>query len=427
MPEYKKKNVKRHKRKIKNAISDEIVMQKSRTKTKEEEVAAEPQKRSSQHKKINVIRGNKIKRRQKRIITLFACGLLALILVVVSLMTPTGIVESISNLSTSLKFGNDYPVKLSGGTLVSAKPQGNHLFLVSTTNFECYNNNGKNIFSYQHGYQSPIASISDARTLLYDQSGKNYSIYNLSREIIRSQTENEILCANISRNGSYAIATLSDSYSSQVTVYNGKNENVFTWFCSDYIINSVVLSPNGKTLAVSAFSAANGAFVSKVYILKFDSATPKAEFNYDGLVLSLNPSGTKGFTCVLENSVDFMTWRNNKTNTFSTEDNILLSTNYKANTLIVFGRLANKNENNVIIFNAQGKQKHSFLFSGIIDAIQYKGTNIYILSENNVYHYSVKGELIEKSACEFGSKFILPVSQKEVAAITDSNIQKINF
>ncbi len=424
MPEYKKKNVKRHKRKIKNAISDDIVMQKSNSNAQSGD---DTKKQPSQHKKISVIRGNKIKRRNRRLITLLACGLLALIVLIVSLLTPTGITESVANFSASLKFGNDYPVKLSGGTLINAKPQGNHLFLVSTTNFECYNNNGKNIFSYQHGYQSPIMSVSDARTLLYDQSGKNYSIYNLNREIITGQTENEILCANITRNGSYALATLSDSYSSQVTVFNGKNENVFTWFCSDYTINSVVLAPNGKTLAVSAFSASDGAFVSKVYILKFDSATPIAEYDYKGLVLSLNLSGTTGFNCVLENSVDFISWRKQKCSTFSTEDNILLSTSYKANTLIVSGRFANKNENNITIFDAQGKQKHSFLFSGIVDAIQYKGTNIYILSENNVYHYSVSGELISKSACEFGTRFILPISQKEVATVTDSNIQKINF
>ncbi len=322
MPEYKRKNVKKRRRNIKNAISEDIVMQKSNKKTSGDEDSSQSTPKS---KKISVIRGNKIKKRQKRFITLLACGALALIFVIISLFTPTGIIESVVNFSASLKFGNDYPVKLSGGTLINTESQGNHLFLVSTTNFECFNNNGKNIFSYQHGYQSPIASVSEARTLLYDQSGKNYSVYNLNRELTNGQTENEILCANISRNGYYAIATLSDSYSSQVAVYNTKNENVFTWLCSNYIINSVTLAPNGKTLAVSAFSADDGAFVSKVYVLKYDSATPVAEYNYNGLILGLNKSGTKGFTCVLENSVDFITWRKFKCSTFSTEDNILIS------------------------------------------------------------------------------------------------------
>lgn len=427
MPDYKKKNIRKHKKEIKNAISDNITMKRTDKAASKTNGTNDAQKVFSKNKKINVIRGNKIKRRKNRIITLFSCIFLVFTIIVFSLLTPTGILESIANFSVSLKFGNDYPVKLSGGSLISANPQGNHLFLVSTTNFECYNNNGKNIFSYQHGFQSPIVSISQARTLLYDQSGKNYSIYNLSREVFNNQTDNEILCANICRNGSYAIATLSDSYSSQVLVYNNRNENIFTWLCSDYIINSVLLSPDGKTLAVSAFTAIDGSFVSKLYVLKFDSATPIVEYSYDALILNISATGSSGFICVLENSIDFMNWKKFRCDTFSTEDIILLSSSYKSNTLIVSGRVANKNENNITLFDAQGKQKHSFIFNGIVDAIQYKGTNIYILSENNVYHYSLNGEFIGKSACEFGARFILPISQKEIATITDSSIQKIIF
>ena len=208
MPEYKKKNVKKHKRNIRNAVSDDIVMKHSSGERKHHEDSNVIHQPSSRSKKISVIRGNKIKKRNKRIITLLSCGLLALVLIIISFFTPTGIIESVVNFSASLKFGNDYPVRLSGGTLINTESQGNHLFLISTTNFECYNNNGKNIFSYQHGYQSPIASISEARTLLYNQSGKDYSIYNLNREITSGQTDNEILCASICRNGYYAIATL---------------------------------------------------------------------------------------------------------------------------------------------------------------------------------------------------------------------------
>ena len=239
--------------------------------------------------------------------------------------------------------------------------------------------------------------------------------------------ENTILCADIARNGYYAIATLSDSYSSQVSVFNSKNEKIYEWYCSDFIINSVVLSPNGKTLGVSAVSANNGAFVSKVYMIQYESATPKATFDYNGLVLTLKESGTKGFVAVLENSVDFFTWRKYKTNTFSTDNNILVSENYKSKTLLVTGRLANKNENNITIFDASGKQKYNFTFNNIIDAIEYKGSHIYILSENNVYHYSLNGEFVGKISSDFGTRYIIPVSQKEIAAITDNNIQKISF
>ncbi len=426
MPQYKKKNVKKYKRAAKNVITEEVVMKRSRQPDNELQDKKASAK-TPQRKKISVIRGNKIKNRNRRLAVVGICLLLVSTVFVISLLTPTGIVEAITNLSTSIKFGSSYPVKLSGGTLINTVPQGNHIFLVSTTNFECYNNNGKNIFSYQHGYLSPIICVSQARTLIYDQSGKNYSIYNLSREVLSNTTEREILTADITRNGNYAIATLSDSYSSQVAVFNKQGEKIYEWFCADYIINSVMLSPDGDTLAVSAVNASDGAFVSKLYILDYSSADPEAQFDYNALLLGLRRTGNSGFSCILENTVDFFTWKNLRCNTFSTEENVLLSRNYKSNTLVVTGRLANKNENNITVFDASGDTKHSFVFNGIIDSIEYKGTDIYILSEKTVYHYTVSGELVGSTNCDFGTRFILPISQKEIAAVSDNNIVKLTF
>ncbi len=424
MPEYKKKNIKKRRHNIKNAISDDIVMQKTqrRSSTENKKSVTEPQKR-----KINVIRGNKIKIRNRRFASVIVSAFLMITLIIISLFTPTGLIESTINVFSSIKFGNGYPVKLSAGSISAATKQGNHLFLVSTTNFECYNTNGKNIFSYQHGFEHPIIEVSESRTLLYDQSGKDYGIYNLNKKIYSNSTENEILCANISRNGTYAIATNSDSYTSQISVFNKNNEKIYEWYCADYIINDIVLSSNGKQLAVSAISAVNGSFVSKIFVLGYNSATPKSEFTYNELILGLNKSGNKGFSCIFENSVDFFTWRKSKTATISGENNIALVKNYGSNTLIVFRRPGNKNENILTIYDASGKQKHSFVYENTIDCIEYKGANIYILSENNVYLYSLDGEFSSKTSCEFGTKFISVISQKEIAAIIDNNIKKVTF
>lgn len=426
MPDYKKRNVRKHKKKIKNEVSDDIIM-KPRNKSDERNISVEPKRNTPKRKNISLIRGNKIKIRKKKMALGTVCVILAFAVLIFSLLTPTGIIETLANFSSALKLGNNYPVKLSGGKLLNTVSQNNHIFIVSTTNYECYNNNGKNIFSYQHGYQSPLICVSETRTLLYDQSGKSYSIYNLNRELHSVQTDNKILCADITRNGYYAIATLSDSYSSQISIFNSKNEKIYEWYCSDYIINSAVLSPNGKTLAVSAISAKDGSFISKVYVIQYESATPKATFDYNGLVLTLNKTGTKGFNCVLDNSVEFFSWRKYKLGEYAVENNVLMSKQYKANTLLVTGRTANKNENTISIFDSKGKLKYTFDFNNIIDRIEYKGSHIYILSENNIHHYSLSGEFISKTSANFGTSFIAPVSQKEVAAITDNAIEKLSF
>ncbi len=424
MPEYKKKNIKKHRRSVKNVMPDDISMRESKPARVNErrKTGTSPQKR-----KINVIRGNKIKIRNRRFASAVTVAFLIIVIFIVSLITPTGIIESAANLKASIKFGSDYPVKLTGGKLYSSVSQGNHLFLVSTANYECYNTNGKNIFSYQHGFESPILCVSDSRTLLYNQSGKEYSIYNLSKELTSSATENEILCATISRNGTYAIATNSDSYTSQVTVFNKKNEKIYEWFCADYIINDLVLSSNGKKLAVSGVSAVGGSFVSKVFVLDYNSATPKAEFTYNELILGLNQSGTKGFSCITENTIDFFTWRKSKTATVSGENSISLIKNYGSNSLVVFEKPGNTNENIIKVFDSSGKEKSTFTFNNTVDYLEFKGANIYILSENNVYLYTLNGKFEGKTSCEFGTKYISAISHKEVASVIDSGIKKIIF
>lgn len=426
LPQYKKKNIKRHRRAAKNVINDDVIMY---TSEKEDKPVYKTKARTPnpERKKINIVRGNKYRNRYKRMAMALSCLLIVGIILIISLLTPTGLSETIVNLSASLKAGNVYPVKLSGGTLVNSVAQNNHVFLVSTTNFECYNSSGKNIFSYQHGHQAPVLCVSEARTLLYDQSGKNYSVYNLNSELLKGTTEREILAADITRNGNFALATLSDSYSSMVTVYDKKGKPIFEWFCADYTINAVLLSPNGKQLAVSAISAADGAFISRVYVLEYDSADAKQKYDYNDLNLGFERVGNSGFITVRENSVDFINWKKSKIGTFSTDDNIILSRPYKSSVLLVSRRTANKNESTVSVFDAKGNSKHSFVFGGIINNIEYKGAEVYILSEKTIYKYSVKGEFLGSTQCEFGTRFIYPISKTEVSAITDNIIRKLNF
>ncbi len=426
MPQYKKKSIKRHKRTAKNVINDDVVMTAAKSDIKHE-YKTKARTPNPERKKINIIRGNKYRNRYKRMAIVITCLFIAGIITIISLLTPTGLAETIVNLSASLKAGNVYPVKLSGGTIVNSITQNNHAFLVSTTNFECYNSSGKNIFSYQHGHQAPVLSVSEARTLLYDQSGKNYSVYNLNSQLLKGTTDREILAADITRNGNFAIATLSDSYSSMVTVFDKNGNSIFEWFCADYTINAVLLSPNGNQLAVSAISAVNGAFISRVYVLEYDSADAKQKYDYNSLILGLQPVGSSAFVAIGENSTDFINWKKGKIATFSTDDNLVLSRPYKSAILFVSSRTANKNASTVSIFDSKGNCKHSFDFDGIINSIEYKGAEVYILSEKTIYKYSVKGELLGSTQCEFGTRFIYPISKTEITAITDNIMRKLDF
>ncbi len=421
MADYKKKKVKKRKIAPKNIINKDVQMTPSKQNTEKKTTAA-PIKN-----KIRVIRGNRKKIIKKRWYLTLTAICLSVILVLISILTPTGLFESITNILSSVKIGNGYEVDLSGGTINEVIPKNNHYFVLSSTDYKCFNNNGKDIFSYQHGFENPIVVNGSARTFLFDLSGTQYNIYNLNKMVYSGSTQKEILTADIARNGNFAVATLSDSYTSQVTVYNKKGTPIYEWFCSELIINNIALSANGKKLAVSAISASGGKFVSKLYILEFNSATPIAVFDYNELLLNIEKVGNSGFACIFEKSCEFFNWHRFKNNTYYSEEEILFSQTYNSSLMLITGRSGDKRLNYVKIFNKNGTITKEFVFDGVLDSVTLKGNFISFLSENSLFLYNLKGQLISKKPCEFGVSFAVPISRRQAALISDNNINKLTF
>ncbi|MBQ6816272.1 MAG: hypothetical protein IJP26_03470 [Clostridia bacterium] len=419
MADYKRKKVKKRKTTPKNVINKDVQMAPSKQST--------PKKPKETPNKIRVIRGNRKKIIKKRWYLTLTTISLAIVIVLLSFLTPTGLFETVINITSSVKIGNGYEVNLSGGTISKVIPKNNHYFVLSSTDYKCFNNNGEDIFSYQHGFENPIVVNGNARSLLFDLSGTQFNIYNLNKKVYSGSTQKEILTADIARNGNFAVATLSDSYTSQVTVYNKKGTPIYEWFCSELIINNIALSPNGKKLAVSAISASGGKFISKLYILEFDSATPIAVFDYSELLLNIEKVGNSGFACIFEKSCEFYNWQRLKKSNYSSEEEILFSQSYNSSLMLITGRAGDKRLNYVKIFNTKGKITKEFVFDGVLDSVTFKGNYISFLSENYLFLYNLNGQLISKKPCEFGVSFAVPISRRQAALISDNNINKLTF
>lgn len=430
MAQYKKKHVKKHKSTIKNSIEEIDMKPKSRPESAKESSKNKVSKKTKTPPppKIKVIRGNKNKIRKKRLVMFSAVLLVICFIVGMAFILPTGIFDFLGNKFALIGEGNGYPVSLSGGSIIDVVQSDGFFTTVSSTNIEGYNNNGKLVFSYQHGYERPCLESSSTRLLLFSQGQKEYAVYDFRKNLLSATADNNILSAAIADNGSYALATQSDSYSSEVAVYNKKNELIFKWFCADYIINDVVFSPNGKKIAISAFNALNGHFVSKLYILKFDSATPIKSFTFENdLILSLSSVSRKSFCAVFGNHTDFFTWRKFESTSFSGDKSVSFLRTSGSKNVIVTGREGNKSDNTVTIFNAIGEQKYSFDFSAEINDIAILGKYVYILSDKQIYLYNVQGDLLNKQDSSFGITRIIPIKHHRVAVLTDTSISKITI
>ncbi len=434
MAEYKKKSVSRRKKQVKHSVTEKIPMQRSPAPKRRETVKKEkpevktPQKaKPTRNSVMKVIPGFKNKIKKRRLTTVGLIGAVMIFIVVFALCVPTGLFEFFENRFALIGGNGGYPVSISsGGTLVSAVQGKSHYVAVTAGSIDGYNNNGKIMFSYPHGYEYPVVSQSQERFIVYGLGEKGYSVYNLNKQLYSATSDNKILAAAIAENGTYAVATQSDSYSSQVIVYDKNNKQIYKWMCADFIVNNVVLSPDGKRLAVSVFNTQAGKYLSKLYILGYKSATPINLFEYeDEMIMSLSTAASNSFYAVFDDSITFYKWKDLSNTSVTTDKKVFFARSNKNYSIFVNCNEANKTDNEIVVVNGKGVQKTKFTFSEEIIDIALRGKYIYILGDRKIYIYNVKGEALNTVTCDFGVKRIVPIRSFSVAAFTDNNIKKI--
>ena len=273
-----------------------------------------------------------------------------------------------------------------------------------------------------------MLKTSKPRALIFSQGGNEAFIYNLATAKSTVSTEKEIITANISDSGSYAIVTRSDSYASVVSVYNKNDKLVYEWYSSEDTVNNVAISPNGKKIAVSAFNATSGDYSAKVCVLGFDSATPEYTENYSGLpVYGVEAVSNSSFSVVTENGIQFIKWSKFQKTDYKNDYSVAMFRSSSGGSVAVFNRSSDKTDNRIAVFNSKGGLKSEFEFKGIISDIQFRGGHIYCISDTDVYLLSEDGEVLRSAECGFGAVRISVTGTNSVAVITDNQIYKIQL
>ena len=424
MPEYKKKKVNR----FKGAPSPKKTVK--HTKKIEKIEMESPRKQSfkapSKTESMRVLTGKKLVRRRR--IRTVACiaAVMAVVLLVLQFVLPIGIAENAENLIATLGAGS-FPIELYGTETLDSATCSNYFYVLTNAELNAISVGGKKIYSVSHGFGSPVLKHSETRALLFDQNGFNVNIYNLGGEVTSLVTERNILNAAITRNGWYAIVTESEEYASVVSVYNRNDKLVYEWYSATDPVNNIVLSPNGKKLAVSTVNADNGELHSKLYVLEYESPDPvfSADFPED-IIYSLENQKSVFAVCT-STSIIHINWKKYTRTDYSSDFSLA---NMRANSsglIAVFNRQSNRADNKIVVFNKKGKKTNEFNFDGIISDIVMSRGRIYCISDTDVYLFDKTGQLLCKNECGFGITRLAILSGNEVAIISGSMIARLEI
>ena len=190
----------------------------------------------------------------------------------------------------------------------------------------------------------------------------------------------------------------------------------------------MALSKTGRKLAVSTFNSQNGIFKSKLSVLNYKYATPiyKKEFS-DTLIYSIDTTHPSYFAVVLNSSVEFIKWSNQKTKQYNNEYSTAFFRGGKGGYIAVFNRESNRTDNKIAIFSKSGTLKSEASFKGIISDIQIRNGHIYCISDTDIYLLSKDGGILRKASCGFGFVRLNVSSTNAVTVVSDNSIERISL
>lgn len=425
MPDYKK-------RKHNKLFSAPAKVQKSRikSKTQSEDIKMSPSKRSedeSNSSGMKVVKGRKLENKRKFKAFAIATSAILIVVLLFQIILPAGIIEGISSAIALVGTGS-YPIELGGTETVNTVSKGSYYYVLSNTDIAAFNNSGKSLFSFTHGYENPVLKVSSTRAMVFEQGGNEALIFDLNGLKTTAKTEKSIITGAVSDSGRYALVTLSDKYASAVTVYDKKDNAVYEWYSAENTVNNVAVSPNGKKIAVSSFNANGGQFNTTLSVLNFKSADPEFSETFNNLLIyNIDSSFKSGFTVITENNIKFIKWHKYKQETYKNDYATSVFRTGPNGCVAVFNRESDKTDNRIAVFSKSGKLTAEFNYKGIVSDIAVRGNHIYCMSDTEIFLLDKSGKVLRSASCGFGAVRLNVASTNSVIVLTDNKIEKLGL
>ncbi|MBO4694206.1 MAG: hypothetical protein J5659_07455 [Clostridia bacterium] len=418
MPEYKRKKIHTSRRRPKS-----VKVQKS---AKGTQMRSEKRiKRDiTQDRSIRVIRGTKSDKHKKLYVFASVVAVAVLTVILMSVLLPVGLFESSRNFFYSFGSGS-FPAELSGAQVIDCVPKNNYYYVLTDTSIMIFSNGGKKLFSSVHGFLSPVITTSETRALVFDQGKNTAIIYNLSGIVDTITSKDEIITADIARDGQYALVTKSDSYASSVTVYSRKGKKLYNIKFAKDMVNGVDIANSGKKIAVSTLNAQSGKIFSSIRIYDFNSADPKFKLDLgQDTAYDIHNTGS-GFFVVTHNKLRYIKWSKFTVNELDFDGEIAHMRYSNAGVMAVYNKTNDKSDNYVLLLKNSGKKIDEFEIKGIVNDIRFSRGRVYSIGDSKINIYSKHGEKLKSDICGFGVIKISVVGSNAICVITDSEIQKI--
>ena len=236
--------------------------------------------------------------------------ILAILLLATIALIYINIVHSVYKKNLNLNAASIMNLEDSG---YSFGKSGSNVIVCGQEGLTAINKNGEIAWKYESKTNEPLMSFAGNYILYTDLSGTKTELVS-DGKCISTFEPYEVINAKVNSSGYCALAAKERGYKSQVVVFNSKGERVFAWHSTKYYVIDALVSPDNKSLFVSALNFDEGTdSLCKLLYFTFSSDQPTVlSSGKDNLVSAL--AATSQSVLAIGDNALYSYGRNGKTN-----------------------------------------------------------------------------------------------------------------
>lgn len=264
-------------------------------------------------------------------------------------------------------------------------------------------------FFFEHGYSNPILANSGIYSLIYDQGANKYRLDTVSQNEYEEETENSILCADVSKNGTVAIATTSKKKLCDICVYSRSLEKQFELSISSGYAVDIALSDNSRQISVAVVNSQNAELITTVYTynVNSDGSSEQSVALPSGTLADIRYA-SNNLWAVGDNYVGII--KNDEYIPCYEADSIstkCFNFNPSGDLVVAFGDYSNSAVNTVAYIKSNGKIINTISIDSNVKYLSATSSLVSVLTNDAIISYNIKnGEEKERASATEAVKSI---------------------
>lgn len=317
-----------------------------------------------------------------------------------------------------------YPLEI-GISAKTVKTMSSAYCVQSGNTIAVVSNGGALLQTIRTPYYDTSFATSGNKLLVWAVNGNKASLYNRTSQLFEYSTDNVIISGDVSH-GRAALLTASDRYAAQLTVYDEKARELFTWYCADGYPYMAAFSEDGKYIAAAAMYIENGVFKSYITLISVKDSSEVWKGTAESVVLKMYP-GAKSLTAVGEKGIYLF----NETGALTASADFgeiapsAIERASNGNIAVALGDTSHRGLNRYFIFDSELALVAENDTGAAINDICLARDRIYILGETSVTCYSFDNELMQTITCSPATAALVMPRSGTLIAVMNGTAVKI--